>query len=60
MINARAETVAEKTVFKKALAKRRCLIPASGFYEWKEDGKNKTPMYIRLKSQEEFCFAGLW
>jgi putative SOS response-associated peptidase YedK len=60
MINARAETVAEKPSFRRALQKRRCLVLADGFYEWKKEGKKKTPMYIRLKSQEPFGFAGLW
>jgi putative SOS response-associated peptidase YedK len=60
MINARAETVAEKPSFRRALQKRRCLILADGFYEWKKEGKKKTPMYITLKSHEPFGFAGLW
>src|SRR5439155_2817146 len=62
MINARAETLAEKPMFKTALKRRRCLIPASGFYEWKKspDGKIKTPMYIRMKGGKPFAFAGLW
>lgn len=60
MINARAETVAEKPSFRRALQKRRCLVLADGFYEWKKEGKKKTPMYIRLKSHEPFGFAGLW
>src|SRR3954471_24884586 len=61
MINARAETLAEKPAFRTALRRRRCLIPADGFYEWrKESDKTKTPMYIRLKSGEPFAFAGLW
>jgi putative SOS response-associated peptidase YedK len=61
MINARAETVAEKASFKAALKKRRCLIPADGFYEWKKsEGKNKTPMYIQMESGEPFAFAGLY
>ncbi|MDX2140047.1 MAG: SOS response-associated peptidase [Chloroflexota bacterium] len=61
MINARAETVDEKPAFRAAFKRRRCLIPASGFYEWRtnDDGK-KTPMYIHLKDQELFAFAGLW
>jgi len=67
MINARAETLREKPAFKTALARRRCLIPADGFYEWstpvKEKGakaKDKTPHYIRLRSGELFALAGLW
>lgn len=62
MINARSETVAEKPAFRAALKRRRCLIPADGFYEWRKqaDGKTKTPMYIRLKTGEPFAFAGLW
>src|SRR5262245_17441469 len=60
MINARAETLAEKPSFKRALQKRRCLIVADGFYEWKAEGKKKTPMFISLKSHEPFGFAGLW
>jgi putative SOS response-associated peptidase YedK len=60
MINARAETVAEKPSFRRALQKRRCLVLADGFYEWKKEGKKKTPMYIALKSHEPFGFAGLW
>jgi putative SOS response-associated peptidase YedK len=60
MINARAETLAEKPSFKRALQKRRCLVIADGFYEWKAEGKKKTPMFIALKSREPFGFAGLW
>ena len=62
MINARAETLAEKPMFRTALKRRRCLIPTSGFYEWKKspDGKTKTPMYIRMKGGKPFAFAGLW
>jgi putative SOS response-associated peptidase YedK len=62
MINARAETLAEKPAFRSAFRRRRCLIPASGFYEWKQEAgrKGKTPMYIKLKSGESFAFAGLW
>ena len=60
MINARAETVLEKPSYKNAMKKRRCLIPASGFYEWKKDGKVKVPHYFRLKSGKPFGLAGLW
>ena len=60
MINARAETLAEKPSFRAALKKRRCLVLADGFYEWKKDGKSKTPMYIQLKGGKPFAFAGLW
>jgi putative SOS response-associated peptidase YedK len=60
MINARAETVAEKPSFRRALQKRRCLVLADGFYEWRKEGKKKTPLHIALKSHEPFGFAGLW
>lgn len=60
MINARAETLAEKPSFKRLLTSRRCLIVADGFYEWKQENGGKTPMYITLKDQEPFAFAGLW
>lgn len=60
MINARSETVAEKPSFRAALTKRRCLIPADGFYEWQKVGPNKRPMRITLASGEPFAFAGLW
>jgi putative SOS response-associated peptidase YedK len=60
LINARAETLAEKPSFRSAYKRRRCLILADGFYEWRKDGKVKQPMYIHLKSGEPFAFAGLW
>jgi len=60
MINARAETVATKPAFRFALLKRRCVIPADGFYEWRPLGRRKQPVYIALKSREPFAFAGLW
>lgn len=58
--NARGETVAEKPSFKSALKTRRCLIPASGFYEWHTKNGVKQPWYISLKSGEPMAFAGLW
>lgn len=60
MINARAETLMEKRSFKRLVEQRRCLVPADGFYEWRRDGKQKFPMWIRLGSKEPFAFAGLW
>jgi putative SOS response-associated peptidase YedK len=60
LINARGETVAEKPSFKAALKKRRCLIVANGFYEWQKRGKMKRPVYVRLKSDKPFGFAGLY
>lgn len=60
LINARGETVAEKPAFRAAFKRRRCLILADGFYEWKKDGKTKTPMYIQLKDGAPFALAGLW
>jgi len=62
MINARAETLAEKPSFRSAFRRRRCLILADGFYEWRSNPgqKAKTPMYIRLRSGRPFAFAGLW
>jgi putative SOS response-associated peptidase YedK len=63
MINARAETVAEKNSFKSAFKKRRCLILADGFYEWQRNQSGsgpKQPYYIRLKTGMPYAFAGLW
>ncbi|PQV63167.1 Putative SOS response-associated peptidase YedK [Abditibacterium utsteinense] len=60
MINARSETLSEKPSFKTALQRRRCLIPADGFYEWKTEGKQKQPVHIRFKDSRIFAFAGLW
>jgi putative SOS response-associated peptidase YedK len=61
LINARAETLAKKPAFREALAKRRCLVPADGFYEWwKNADSGKTPFYIRMKTEAPFAFAGLW
>ena len=62
MINARAETLAEKPSFRTAFRRRRCLVLTDGFYEWRQEGKGapKTPMYIKLASGKPFTFAGLW
>lgn len=60
LINARAETLAEKPAFKYSLTRRRCLIPADGFYEWRKEGNRRIPMYIRRRDGGLFAFAGLW
>lgn len=60
MINARAETLAEKPSFKRLLNSKRCLVVADGFYEWRKEQDGKTPMYITLKDNGPFAFAGLW
>ena len=60
MINARAETVAEKPSFRDAFKRRRCLVLADGFYEWRRTGSGKRPMRVALRSREPFAFAGIW
>lgn len=60
MINARAESAAEKPSFKQSFKKRRCLIVADSFYEWKKTDEGKLPMRIKLKSDELFAMAGIW
>ena len=60
LINARGESVNEKPAFRNAMKRRRCLIPANGFYEWKALPGRKQPFYIRSKSGEPVAFAGLW
>ena len=59
-INARAESLATTPAFRDAFAARRCLIPASGFYEWKKDGSTRTPYAIVPADEPLFAFAGLW
>lgn len=60
MINARCETIDQKPSFKGCLARKRCIIPADGFYEWKKEGDTKQPIRICLSNEEPFAFAGLW
>jgi len=60
MINARAETVAEKPAYRAAYRHRRCVVLADGFYEWRREGDSKTPYFISLASGEPFALAGLW
>lgn len=64
MINARVEGLDAKPFFRDALARKRCLVPADGFFEWRREGKGKTatkqPLYFHPSSRELFAFAGLW
>jgi putative SOS response-associated peptidase YedK len=60
LINARAETVTEKPSFREAFARRRCLVPLDGFYEWSRRGDRKRPFYFHLRDGEPFAVAGLW
>ena len=60
MINARAETVAEKPAYRESFKSRRCLTPADGFYEWKKEGKTKQPFHFGMHDDSIFAFAGLW
>lgn len=60
LINVRAETLSEKPSFRNLLANHRCLVPATGFFEWKTEGHRKTPFYVSLKGSQCFAFAGLY
>jgi putative SOS response-associated peptidase YedK len=60
MINARAETVAEKPAYRSSFRRRRCLILADGFYEWQKTGGQKQPYFIHMCDDRPFAFAGLW
>ena len=60
MINARAETVADKLSFRGAFRRRRCLVLADGFYEWQRTATGKRPMRVAMRSGEPFAFAGIW
>ena len=59
-INARAETIEQKAAFNESFQRRRCLIPADGFYEWERNGKISQPHYFQMKDQAPFAFAGIW
>ena len=60
MINARIETILEKPSFKKAVKTQRCIVPSTGFYEWKKDNDTKTPYYIHPKNDRYMAFAGIY
>lgn len=61
MINARAESVATKPAYRKAFERRRCIVPADGFYEWRRiEGRSKLPYYIRHADGTPLAFAGIW
>lgn len=60
MFNARAETVAQKPAFRDAFRYRRCLVPASGFFEWQREGGRKKPLLVTIPGQSLFAFAGIW
>jgi putative SOS response-associated peptidase YedK len=60
MINARAESLADKSAFRRAFQKRRCLVPADGYFEWQRVGKQKQPYFIHRNDDRPFAFAGLW
>jgi len=60
LINARSETAAEKPSFRAAFKRRRCIIPADGYYEWQQRGTDKVPMFIHMEGREPFGIAGLW
>jgi putative SOS response-associated peptidase YedK len=60
LINARAETLRDKPSFSESFQRRRCLIPADGFYEWQRNGRPKQPYFFQLKDEAPFAFAGIW
>src|SRR5438445_9340917 len=60
MINARAESLADKPAYERAFRRHRCLVPVDGFYEWQRGGSRKQPMFIHRRDGEPMAFAGLW
>lgn len=60
LFNARGETVADKPAFRSAFRRQRCLIPADGFYEWRKEGRTRTPVFIHRADRAAIAFAGLW
>jgi len=60
LINARGESVNDKPAFRLAMRRRRCLFPADGFYEWRQDGRHRRPFFVRARSGGPLAFAGLW
>ncbi len=60
IINARSETLESRPSFAESFHRRRCLIPADGFYEWKRKGKSKQPYYFQMQDEAQFAFAGIW
>lgn len=60
LFNARAETVAERPAFRAAFARRRCLVPTNGFYEWRTSGNGKTPLWVHRTDEKPFPLAGIY
>lgn len=60
MFNARSESLAKSSAFREPFRKRRCVIPVSGYYEWKKEGSVKVPFYVEPENEDGFAFAGLW
>jgi putative SOS response-associated peptidase YedK len=60
LINARGESINDKPAFRLAMRRRRCLVPADGFYEWRQEGRHRRPFFVRARSGGPLAFAGLW